>query len=35
MNVFGLPCMGILTFCHCDVRKTSYIKIVYEFEFRA
>ena len=28
MNFFGLPYMGILMFCHCDVKITSYIKIV-------
>ena len=32
---FGLQYMGILTFCHCDVKMTSYIKIFCEFEFRA
>ena len=26
--------MGILTFRHCDVKMTSYIKIFYEFEFK-
>ena len=25
--------MGILTFCHCHVKMTSYTKMFYKFEF--
>ena len=35
INFFSLQYMSTLMFRHCDIKMTSYIKIFYEFEFRA